>query len=115
MSDLPPSFATQAPSIFDSSLPKITVDDIEHLKNDIPELTGSLTVPDLSSINFFMTKSIKNESDKVDDRGIEEKLVQVVSDVGLSSNLDKNLLKPIESDTCLAVLPNIAHMKEIDR
>lgn len=115
MSDLPPSFATQAPSIFDSSLPIITVDDIERLKTIIPDLTDTLTVPDLSGINFFMTKSIKNESDKVEDIGIEEKLVQVVSDVGLSSNFDKNLLKANESETCLATLPNITQIKEIDR
>lgn len=114
MADLPPSFATQAPSIFDSSLPKITVDDIELLKKEIPDLTENLTVPDLSNINFFMVKSVKNELDKVDDRGVEEKLVQVVSDVGLSSNLDQNLLKPADSETCVTV-PSLTHIKDIDR
>lgn len=115
MDDLPPNFATQAPSIFDSSLPKISDEDVEHLKTALPELTANLTVPDMSSItNFFLVKSmVKNELDKTDDRGMEEKLVQVVSDVGLASNLDQKLLKPNDTETY--VVHGISHLKDIDR
>lgn len=116
MEDLPPSFATQAPSIFDTNLPRLSEEDIEKLKKEVPELQEFLRVPELSTItNFFLTKSIvKSDFDKSDDRGVEEKLVQVVEEVGLASNLDQNFLKPNDSETCLAahLLP---HLKDLDR
>lgn len=114
--DLPPAFATQAPSIFDSSLPKLTIEDLEHLKEQLPELTENINMPDISAIrNFFIFKSlVKAEIDKADDRGVEEKLVQVMNEVGLASNLDQNLLKPAESETCLAV-HCIPHLKDLDK
>lgn len=101
MDDLPPNFATQAPSIFDSSLPKISDEDVENLKTALPDLTTNLIVPDMSSItNFFLVKSmVKNELDKTDDRGMEEKLVQVVSEVGLASNLVFNELRSMNITT----------------
>ncbi|KAJ8961272.1 hypothetical protein NQ318_008957 [Aromia moschata] len=37
MGDLPPSFATQAPAIFDSNLPKITEEDVERLRRELPD------------------------------------------------------------------------------
>ncbi|XP_018336629.1 RB1-inducible coiled-coil protein 1 isoform X1 [Agrilus planipennis] len=116
MNDMPPPYATQAPSIFDSSLPKLNVEDIEELKRKLPDLGENLGVPDISAItNFFMIKSlVKAELDKADGRAIEEKLVQVVTEVGLASNLDQNLLKPADSETCLA--PHaIPLLKDLDK
>lgn len=115
MEDLPPSFATQAPSIFDSKLPKITSDDVERLKNDLPELTKDLTVPDVSGITqfFFVKSQLKEE--KVDERAVEEKLVQAVSEVGLASNLDKGLLKPVDSEPFLSAHAAIPHLKDLDK
>lgn len=118
MEDLPPSFATQAPSIFDSNLPKITIEDLEELKNQLPELSENIALPDISAItSFFVMKSPgKTELDKADDKtGVEEQLVRAVSEVGLSSNLDENLLKPTENEPCLAALSGLTHLKEIDR
>lgn len=115
MEDLPPSFATQAPSIFDSKLPKITTDDVERLKTQLPDLTKSISVPDMSGITqFFFVKSQVKE-DKNDERNVEEKLVQAVSDVGLASNLDKGLLKPVDSEPFLSAHAAIPHLKDLDK
>lgn len=115
MEDLPPSFATQAPSIFDSKLPKITTDDVDRLKNELPDLTNSISIPDMSGITqFFFVKSQVKE-DKVDERAVEEKLVQAVSDVGLASNLDKGLLKPVDSEPFLSAHAAIPHLKDLDK
>ncbi|XP_076271170.1 autophagy-related 17 isoform X8 [Rhynchophorus ferrugineus] len=106
MGDVPPAFATEAPAMFDAKLPDITQEDIEKLKKDLPDFADSLTLPDMEHVtNFFLGKNpLTKESDKekVDDtKAVEEKLIQAVSDVGLASNLDKNLLKATGSETCL--------------
>lgn len=118
MEDLPPSFATQAPSMFDSTLPKITVDDVDRLKKELPDLADNLNVPDTSAItNFFLIKSlVKKEEEKADETvAVEEKLVQAVSDVGLASNLDHNLLKGTGSEPCLTTAHGLPHLKDLDR
>ncbi|XP_018567229.1 RB1-inducible coiled-coil protein 1 isoform X2 [Anoplophora glabripennis] len=118
MEDLPPSFATQAPSMFDSSLPKITVDDVDRLKKELPDLADNLNIPDTSAItNFFLIKSlVKKEEEKVDETvAVEEKLVQAVNEVGLASNLDHNLLKATGSEPCLTTAHGLPHLKDLDR
>lgn len=116
MEDLPPAFATEAPCIFDSNLPKLTLEDIELLKQELPELVENINIPDLTAVNnLFLVKSfIKNDIDKVDDRAVEEKIVQVVNEVGLASNLDRNLLKPAENEYCLPP-HGIPALKDLDR
>lgn len=115
MEDLPPSFATQAPSIFDSKLPKVTVDDIERLKQELPDLMTSVILPDISGITQFFLQKSQTKEDRIDDRGVEEKLVQAVSEVGLASNLDKGLLKPVDSETFLSAHAAIPHLKDLDK
>lgn len=114
--DMPPSFATEAPSIFDSNLPKLTIEDIEQLKRELPHLAENVSIPDITAItNLFLVKSfVKTDLGKIDDRAVEEKIVQVVNEVGLASNLDRNLLKPAESETCLTA-HGIPHLKDLDR
>ncbi|XP_014294856.1 RB1-inducible coiled-coil protein 1 [Microplitis demolitor] len=59
LEDLPPSFATQAPTVFDNGLPKLTAEDMESLKIQLPDLTDSISTPDLNSITqFFLSKSL---------------------------------------------------------
>ncbi|CAG5085344.1 Similar to RB1CC1: RB1-inducible coiled-coil protein 1 (Homo sapiens) [Cotesia congregata] len=59
LEDVPPSFATQAPTVFDNGLPKLTADDMESLKIQLPDLTDSISTPDLNSITqFFLSKSL---------------------------------------------------------
>lgn len=57
MEDLPPSFATRAPSIFDTGLPKITQADVQHLGTLHPDLVLESSLPDLTSVlNFFLAR-----------------------------------------------------------
>ncbi|KAG5869946.1 hypothetical protein JTB14_026467 [Gonioctena quinquepunctata] len=110
MEDVPPSFATQAPSMFDSCLPRITEEDVERLKKELPDLADNLNVPDVSAItNFFFIKSLvkKDEDERKNDdmKAVEDKLVQAVSDVELASDLDRNLLKGT----------GLPHLKDLDR
>lgn len=118
MEDMPPSYATQAPSIFDSGLPKLTVDDVVMLKEELPVLTEHLIIPDNVAAPVFPIVKYKNENDKVDDGvvAVEEKLVQVVSEVGLASNLDQNFLKPVESETVIPTTAHgLPHLKDLDK
>lgn len=63
LEDTPPSFATQAPSVFDSGLPKLTVDDMESLRSQLPDLALTVSSPDLNSITqFFLSKSLTDAS-----------------------------------------------------
>lgn len=76
MNDMPPAFATEAPSIFDSSLPQLSQDgkevhvlflvtycyniyfsDINLLSIHLPEITSKIQLPDLGAvIEFFSLK-----------------------------------------------------------
>ncbi|EFN87856.1 RB1-inducible coiled-coil protein 1 [Harpegnathos saltator] len=59
LEDTPPPFATQAPSVFDNGLPKLTADDMESLRSQLPDLARSISTPDLNSITqFFLSKSL---------------------------------------------------------
>ncbi|XP_012255239.2 RB1-inducible coiled-coil protein 1 isoform X2 [Athalia rosae] len=63
LEDTPPSFATQAPSIFDSALPKLTSDDMQSLRETLPDLALAVSTPDLNSITqFFLSKSLTEGS-----------------------------------------------------
>ncbi|XP_066138887.1 RB1-inducible coiled-coil protein 1 isoform X2 [Euwallacea fornicatus] len=115
MEDMPPPFAIEAPPMFDAKLPQISEEDLERLRQALPDFSEHLTVPDMSHvINFFMGTATKvKEGDKVDDaNAVEEKLIQAVSDVGLSSNLDKNLLQATGSETSLASAPGFPILKD---
>lgn len=63
LEDTPPPFATQAPSVFDNGLPKLTADDMESLKSQLPDLALTISTPDLNSITqFFLSKSLTEGS-----------------------------------------------------
>ncbi|KAB0797111.1 hypothetical protein PPYR_08105 [Photinus pyralis] len=115
MEDLPPSFAVEAPSIFDSNLPLLSIEDLEQLKQDLPELAENVVIPDIAAINnLFLVKSIvKSDLDKMDTRGVDEKIVQVVNEVGLGCNLDQTLLKPAESEPLM--MHGIPYLRDLDR
>ncbi|XP_069698604.1 RB1-inducible coiled-coil protein 1 isoform X3 [Periplaneta americana] len=103
MEDLPPPFATQAPSPFDLGLPKLTIEDIDRLQAQLPELMFSISGPDLETITqFFLVKSVTGTlktEDKEDTAALEDRLVKVVTDAGLASHLDPTLLQPAEGET----------------
>ncbi|XP_061937889.1 RB1-inducible coiled-coil protein 1 isoform X3 [Apis cerana] len=59
LEDTPPPFATQAPSVFDNGLPKLTAEDMESLRSQLPDLALTISSPDLNSITqFFLSKSL---------------------------------------------------------
>ncbi|KAK9308806.1 hypothetical protein QLX08_001395 [Tetragonisca angustula] len=63
LEDTPPPFATQAPSVFDSGLPKLTAEDMESLRSQLPDLALTISSPDLNSITqFFLSKSLTEAS-----------------------------------------------------
>lgn len=114
MEDLPPTFATQAPSVFDSKLPKLTDEDIEHLQKELPEQAALLEMSDLTTIlNYFMLKDAKDDVDKP----VEDKLIEVVTEAGLASNDDQNFLKAIENETGLAsgASQSLPLLKDLDK
>ena len=56
MNDLPPSYAIEAPSMFDTSLPLLTDKDLNQLHQFLPELVEKINYEDIdSTINFFST------------------------------------------------------------
>uniref|UniRef100_A0A7G3ATQ4 RB1-inducible coiled-coil protein 1 n=1 Tax=Lutzomyia longipalpis TaxID=7200 RepID=A0A7G3ATQ4_LUTLO len=63
--DMPPSYATVAPSTFDASLPNLTRDDINELSALLPDFGLKIELPDLSAvIDFFSSRSGGKNEDK---------------------------------------------------
>jgi len=61
LEDSPPPFATQAPEAFDTKLPKITIEDLETLKEKVSDFALTVSMPDLNAITqFFASRSITN-------------------------------------------------------
>ncbi|XP_066593951.1 RB1-inducible coiled-coil protein 1 isoform X1 [Prorops nasuta] len=59
LNDVPPPFAIEAPSVFDTDLPQLTVKDIQLLKEELPELASALSIPDLDGITrFFLSNNL---------------------------------------------------------
>uniref|UniRef100_A0A182KD57 RB1-inducible coiled-coil protein 1 n=1 Tax=Anopheles christyi TaxID=43041 RepID=A0A182KD57_9DIPT len=62
MNDMPPSYAIQAPSVFDSSLPALDKQDLQELSRYLPELTEKIPLPNIASvIDFFQTRSVEQQ------------------------------------------------------
>lgn len=114
MEDMPPTFATQTPLIFDSSLPKVTAEDVHQLRSMLPDMSENCMVHDISAVTSFFSKFFVKQDDIPDDgRKVEDRLVDVVNEIGLASNMDQNLLKPTDSDTCLS--RHLSHVKELEK
>ncbi|XP_044020497.1 RB1-inducible coiled-coil protein 1 isoform X2 [Aphidius gifuensis] len=63
LEDTPPSFATQAPNLFDNQLPKLTSQDMDSLKCQLPDFAESMNIPNLNSITqFFLSNSLSNSN-----------------------------------------------------
>lgn len=59
MDDMPPGYGTIAPTIFDSSLPPLTKEDIQALSNYLPEITSKNQLPDLTAVIEFFSTNLK--------------------------------------------------------
>lgn len=117
---MPPAFATQAPPPFDSELPRLTLEDVERLRVELPEFAEHLEMPDDSGFtNFFMIKSmVKTELDKMDEAtemNVDEKLQQAMQGVGLVDNLDNNLMPVTGAEPTVAATHALPHLRDIDR
>ncbi|PNF24637.1 hypothetical protein B7P43_G00746 [Cryptotermes secundus] len=103
MEDFPPPFATQAPLPFDLNLPRLAIEDVDRLHAQFPELSFSVSGPDLETITqFFLVKSVTGTlktEDREETAALEDRLVRVVTDAGLASHLDPTLLQPADGDT----------------
>uniref|UniRef100_A0A6B2EHA8 RB1-inducible coiled-coil protein 1 n=1 Tax=Phlebotomus kandelakii TaxID=1109342 RepID=A0A6B2EHA8_9DIPT len=67
MDDMPPSYATEAPAMFDSSLPCLTKNDINELSVRLPDIGSKIELPDLSAvIEFFSSRSGGKTKEKSD-------------------------------------------------
>ena len=57
MEDLPPTFATEKPENFDHLLPVITLNDVEMLRLNFPDLAKSLSLPEENALSNLLAKS----------------------------------------------------------
>ncbi|GAB0094475.1 RB1-inducible coiled-coil protein 1 [Sergentomyia squamirostris] len=76
MDDMPPAYATEAPSMFDSSLPNLTKSDINELSVRLPDIGSKIELPDLTAvIEFFSSRSgSKNREKSVTSDGDSAKI-----------------------------------------
>lgn len=91
MDDMPPTYAIQAPSIFDSSLPVLTKQDLQELVRFLPELAEKIQLPNMTSvINFFSSRSEDGNQSK--SSGLQEfraEMGDVITASGRSGNEEK--------------------------
>ncbi|XP_052892880.1 RB1-inducible coiled-coil protein 1 isoform X2 [Anopheles moucheti] len=74
MNDMPPSYAIQAPSVFDSSLPALDKQDLVELSRYLPELTERYPLPNIASvIDFFQARSVEQQRLQQNDGSNAEK------------------------------------------
>ncbi|CAG5056660.1 unnamed protein product, partial [Parnassius apollo] len=67
MSDLPPTFATQAPPAFDARLPKITDEDVQLISNTFQELAQDVPHYDMeAAVKFFQQRLSASDHDERD-------------------------------------------------
>lgn len=96
LEDVPPTYATQAPESFDDNLPRLTYEDVEVLKQYLPELELSISIPEpafFSHLFFFRCVSDTLTLPQPPAASVEDRIVQVVAAAGLASNLDTTLLR----------------------
>lgn len=91
MDDMPPTYAIQAPSIFDSSLPALTKQDLQELSRFLPQLTEKIQLPNIDSvIDFFSSRSVDGTQSK--SSGLQEfraEMGEAASASGRSINDEK--------------------------
>lgn len=95
--DIPPSFATDEPPIFDDRLPNLKIDDLQRLQKQLPNLDFSFTLPNLNTtaVTFFTNDmSYMNESEETMNH------YQTANDLTLMLDSTKSFLVN-RKDSCL--------------
>ena len=63
MDDIPPPFAKASPKRFDDDLPDITLEDVENLRKQFPDLAKSLSVPEGNALSNLFSKIFQSKAD----------------------------------------------------
>ena len=61
MEDSVPTFATERPEDFDQYLPEITLEDVESLRKQFPDLAKSLSLPEENALSHLLQKSFNQK------------------------------------------------------
>ena len=61
MDDFPPPFAGDCPNRFDNRLPDITLADVEQLRQKLPDLAKSLSVPESNALSKLLARSFNQK------------------------------------------------------
>ena len=85
MEDIPPDFATIPPDIFDNNLPKITLQDLETLRAEFPNIAESLSMPDRNVLSSLLTKSF-NQALTAEEGNALHNLQTITSKIPLSGS-----------------------------
>lgn len=114
MEDCPPPFATQAPIPFDIMLPKLSKEDVDRLKTDVPNLAMSLTVPELGQLADFFARSVPRNKKSVDKDAttIEENLVNAVTSASLEGKTAGKSVESNSEHSSNSASPNTLPLKE---
>ncbi|XP_031622941.1 RB1-inducible coiled-coil protein 1 isoform X2 [Contarinia nasturtii] len=73
LEDEPPTFATQAPAIFDNRLPNLTKADLQYLKEAIPDIASKIELPDLKfALDFFSTRYGSSKDSLMDKKSTDD-------------------------------------------
>ncbi|XP_050530865.1 RB1-inducible coiled-coil protein 1 [Daktulosphaira vitifoliae] len=93
LEDMPPPYATQAPSIFDNNLPKLCLDDLDQLIKQLPQIAEITSVPNFNAITqFFLSKSILEDGILAIEGNNDHKSVAMeTSNVSLIANTNKTV------------------------
>ncbi|XP_050438839.1 RB1-inducible coiled-coil protein 1 [Adelges cooleyi] len=89
LEDMPPPFATQAPSIFDNNLPKLCLEDLDLLIKQLPRIANIISVPNFNAITqFFLSKSILEDGTLAIEGNNDHKSVAMETSNVMISNMD---------------------------
>ncbi|VVC90319.1 unnamed protein product [Leptidea sinapis] len=82
MTDLPPTFATQAPPAFDIKLPKLSDDDIKVMSNSFSDLVSHIPTYDMDAVVKFFEQRLRTYN--------EEKDADVEANKDIESQMETN-------------------------
>ncbi|KAL3281810.1 hypothetical protein HHI36_005010 [Cryptolaemus montrouzieri] len=118
MEDLPPGYGIQAPPYFDTGLPKLTHEDVDFLKKELPEMAEYLNIPDSTEPPpLLLLKSILNtESDKLEEQlDADDMLKQDDDQSEMADNVDKLISKEQGRESSIINPHGLPHLKDFDK
>ena len=104
MEDYPPPFANDCPDKFDDRLPDITLLDVEQLRQKLPDLANSLSVPESNALSNLLARSFNQKLTQEEGEALN--LLQnlpgkiKIQSNGIASVSIMNRLSSVENPTC---------------